>query len=387
MGNRLVAVFDKDDNNEEPPMNADACGYENQNPPAMTRKERFLAALGHQRVDRVPMFDFLFQQPMYEELIGHRPGAYNGPDAVRCALALDHDGVWLPFGGFSGFQPKFLAENVYVDEWGTTYQRNDSSWPIDAPVDYPIKSRADLARYRPPDPTLPGRDAEIRAASAMETDGLAILGGVLGPFAAAWMMMGYEGLSYALYDDPEMVGQCCQISNEYNKEAARRSVAAGCDGMWVSDDYGSSHQGFLRLEHFRRYVLPHFAELVEYVASLGVPVLLHSCGQVMMYLDDFAQTKIASIHPLQRTAKMDLRTVKEKYGKRFCLIGNIDSSRTLPYGTSDDVAREVREAIDIAAPGGGYILASDHSLHDGIPVENIRTLFQVGASYGRAYYV
>lgn len=101
------------------------------------------------------------------------------------ALALDHDGVWLPFGGFSGFQPKFLAENVYVDEWGTTYQKNESSWPINAPIDYPIKSRQDLAKYRPPDPTLPGRDSEILTAARMENDGIAILGGVLGPFIRA----------------------------------------------------------------------------------------------------------------------------------------------------------------------------------------------------------
>jgi uroporphyrinogen decarboxylase len=83
---------------------------------------------------------------------------------------------------------------------------------------------------------------------------------------------------------------------------------------------------------------------------------------------------------------MDLHDIKERYGNRFCLIGNIDSSRTLPYGTPAEVAAEVREAIDIAAPGGGYILASDHSLHDGIPLENITTLFHVGAEYGREFY-
>ena len=94
------------------------------------------------------------------------------------------------------------------------------------------------------------------------------------------------------------------------------------------------------------------------------------------------QTKIAAIHPLQRTAGMDLRWVKEHYGRRFCIIGNVDSSRTLPFGTPEQVAAEAREAIDIAAPGGGYVLASDHSLHDGIPVENIRTLFRVGREYG-----
>jgi len=69
----------------------------------MERKERFFAALQHRPVDRVPMFDFLFQQPMYEALIGRRPEGYNGRDAVECALALDHDAVWVPFGGFSGY--------------------------------------------------------------------------------------------------------------------------------------------------------------------------------------------------------------------------------------------------------------------------------------------
>ena len=129
----------------------------------MTRKERFLTAVRGGQPDRVPMFDFLFQQPLYEELIGHRPGTYNAADAVALALALEHDAVWLPFGGFNGFQPQFLDANTYIDEWGTTYRHNDSSWPIDAPIDYPIKSRQDLARYRPPDPTLPGRTSQLEA--------------------------------------------------------------------------------------------------------------------------------------------------------------------------------------------------------------------------------
>ena len=65
----------------------------------MTRKERFLTVVKAKQPDRVPKFDFLFQEPMYEALIGHRPGAYNAKDAVALALALDHDGLWLPFGG------------------------------------------------------------------------------------------------------------------------------------------------------------------------------------------------------------------------------------------------------------------------------------------------
>ena len=72
--------------------------------------------------------------------------------------------------------------------------------------------------------------------------------------------------------------------------------------------------------------------------------------------------------------------------KHVLTRGNDDPSRVLPHVTPAEVAAQVREAIDIAAPGGGYILASDHSLHDGIPVENILAMFRTGAEYGREVY-
>jgi uroporphyrinogen decarboxylase len=350
------------------------------------RKQRFMTALRLEEPDSVPLFDFLFQQPIYEHVIGRRPGGYNGRDAVACALGLDHDGVSLPLGAPSGYQAVYLAENVYLDEWGTTYQQNESAWPIDAPVAFPLKTRADLCGYRPPDPTLPGRASEIEAGAAVAAGRLALTSAVTGPFTTAWLLMGLEGISIALAEDPAFLTDVFRISNEFAKEAARLSVAAGVDCVWIADDFGDSRSGFLRTEKFRKYVFPYVAELAEYIAALGVPVLLHSCGHIWAYLDDIAQTPIVAVNPLQRTAGMDLARFKEKYGRRFCIIGNIDSSRTLPFGTPDDVAAEVREAIDIAAPGGGFILASDHSLHDGISVENILEMFRVGREYGSQVY-
>jgi uroporphyrinogen decarboxylase len=352
----------------------------------MTRKERFLAAVHRQQPDRVPLFDFLFQQPMYQALIGRCPQAYNARDAVALSLVLDLDAVWVPFGDHAGFQPRYLDANTYVDEWGTTFRKNDSAWPIDAPIAYPITSRSDLARYKAPDPTLPDRASQIETAFQVENDSLAITSGVDGPFTRAWFLMGYEQMCYTLYDDPALLTALFRMATDYGKEAARLAVRSGCHAIWIGDDLGDSHSGFVNPTHFRRYYLPYLAELAEYIDSLGVPVLLHCCGHFSEYLQDIAQTRIAAIHPLQRTAGMDLRAIKEQYGQRFCIIGNIDSSRTLPFGTPTDVAAEVREAIDIAAPGGGYVLSSDHSLHDGIPVANILEMFRVAGEYGRAAY-
>jgi len=79
---------------------------------------------------------------------------------------------------------------------------------------------------------------------------------------------------------------------------------------------------------------------------------------------------------------MDLAFVKKNYGDKLCIIGNIDSSRTLPFGTPEQVEVETLEALRIAAPGYGYVLASDHSLHDGIPVKNILRMFECARKYG-----
>jgi uroporphyrinogen decarboxylase len=352
----------------------------------MKRKERFLAALGRKQPDRVPMFDFLFQQPLYEALIGRRPDTYNARDVVECALALDHDAVWLRSVNPEGWEPEYLAPDTYVDEWGTIFRHTDASWPYDSPIDYPIRTHEDLVQYRWPDPTLPGRVDDVKNFWKTQHDDLALTAGVTGPFTKAWFLMGYERICLALYDDPSMLEEIFRLSNEYFKEIVRRLIAAGCDAIWIQEDLGDNTRGFMKLNHFREHYFPYLADLAEFVDSLGVPVLLHCDGQINGYLPDLAQTKLVSLHPLQRTAGMDLRWVKENYGHRFCLIGNIDSSRTLPYGTAADVAAEVKQAIDVAAPGGGYVLASDHSLHDGIPVENVIELFRVGREYGSTFY-
>ena len=251
----------------------------------MTPQQRFMAALRREVPDRVPTFDFLFQQPLYEHLIGRRPESYNGRDAVECAMALNHDAVWVPFGGFTGLQPKYLSADVYQDEWGTTYQKNDSSWPIDAPIDYPIKTREDLDKYIPPDPALPGRDSEILAAISANTGNLAILGGVSGPLCTAWLLMGFERICYALYEEPDLVTDVLKLSNIYFKEAARRSVEAGCVGMWISEDLGDSNSCFFAVDQFRKIFLPYIIALAVYIDCLGVPVLLHSCRRIIASLD------------------------------------------------------------------------------------------------------
>ena len=352
----------------------------------MRPKDRFLAALRRQPVDRVPLYDFLFQKPLFRELIGRTPHSYNARDAMDLTVAMGLDGVWIPYGCFSGWSPEKLTDKVYKDEWGTTFQQDDAAWPIDAPIGFPLKTHDDLRRYVPPDPMAEGRLDEITTAVAMNRElgekALAVLGGVTGPLTITWFLIGYENLCIQLYDDPAFLHDLVEIAVDFAVKAIPRMARAGVDAMIVSDDYGASAQGLLRPQQFKEIYKPGMKKIIDCIKAYHLPVFLHCCGRVYDYLDDLVEIGIEAYHPIQRTAGMDLARVKKQYGDRICLVGNIDSSRTLPFGTLEQIEAETREALRIAAPGFGYILASDHSLHDGIPVRNIQLMFEVARKYG-----
>ncbi|NQU75394.1 MAG: hypothetical protein HQ546_03635 [Planctomycetes bacterium] len=353
----------------------------------MRPKDRFLAALARKPVDRVPMFDFLFQQPLFMRLIGRTPDTYNGKDVMDLTVALGLDGTCVTFCAPTGWEAERLSENVYKDEWGTTFEKNSASWPIDAPIAYPLKSRLDLQGYTPPDPWAAGRLAEVETALEINRrlggKAVAVMGSVEGPLTRAWLLTGYENICMSLYDDPAFVAELAAMAVTFGVAAITQMAKAGIDGIIVSEDLGTSAGGMMSLGHFRAIFKPALAKLCSHGKGLGLPVMLHSCGRIYDYLDDLAELDIDAIHPLQRTAGMDLGKVKREYGGRFCIVGNIDSSRTLPMGTPEEVETEVRQAIAIAGPGGGYILASDHSLHDGIPVDNILRMFEAGRRLGQ----
>jgi uroporphyrinogen decarboxylase len=352
----------------------------------MRPKDRFLSALKRQPVDRVPLYDFLFQRPLFQELIGRTPDAYNARDAMDLTVAMGLDGVWIPYGCHSGWSAEKITERIYKDEWGTTFQKDDAAWPIDAPIAFPLKTREDLRHYAPPDPLAEGRLGEINTAVAMNGElgekAVAILGGVNGPLTVTWFLLGYENLCLSLYDDPGFLEELVELAVDFDVKAINRMARAGVDAMILADDYGASAQGLLRPQQFKAIYKPGLKKIIDGIKANTLPVFLHCCGRVYDYLDDLVEIGIEAYHPVQRTAGMDLATVKKQYGDRICLVGNIDSSRTLPFGTPEQIAAETREALRIAAPGYGYILGSDHSLHDGIPVKNIQLMFDVARKYG-----
>lgn len=347
--------------------------------PPLSPRQRLLTALRGGQPDRVPIFDWPFSPPLYAAYLGFRPASYNGRDAARLALALGLDGVPAPDSSPDGYVPAWLDDRRYRDEWGVLRQVDPAAWPLNAPIG---PAEGALADYAGPDPWAAGRERDVQDAAAIAGGEIAVIGAIDGPFSRPWMIAGMERFMLLCYDAPPVVEHLVRLCTDFAIVTGQRLAAAGADALIIADDFGYNSGPFLSLAHFRRYILPELRRELAALRPLGLPILLHSCGNVSLYLDDLATTDIAGLNPLQRTAGMDLAAIKARYGRRWSLIGNIDASRTLPFGTPAEVEQEVIATLQVGAPGGGYVLCSDHSLHSGIPVENVRAMLEAGRRYG-----
>jgi len=159
-----------------------------------------------------------------------------------------------------------------------------------------------------------------------------VLGGVNGPLTIAWFLVGYENMCLAAYDDPGFLERVAQLAVDFALPAITRMAKAGVDGMVIGEDLGSSSGGFFRPAQFRTLFKPALKQMIDCAKAHNLPLFFHCCGRIVDFLDDLVELGIDALHPLQRTAGMDLAEVKKKYGDKFCLVGNIDSSRTLPSG-------------------------------------------------------
>jgi len=151
--------------------------------------------------------------------------------------------------------------------------------------------------------------------------------------------------------------------------------------VFMADDLAHTVGCFVSPEVYRKYVFPWYRRIGEVLKQAGLPFLYHSDGNLWPILDDLAECGIASIHPVEPQA-MDIVELKQRYGHRFCIFGNIDLDYTLTRGSVEEVEAQVKKRIQELAPGGGYGLAASNSIPDYVKPENFRAMVEAAKRYG-----
>jgi uroporphyrinogen decarboxylase len=207
-------------------------------------------------------------------------------------------------------------------------------------------------------------------------------------FTDATELVGMQEFFIKMHTHPEVMKAVIQRVSDFNYVVATRFFET-CgdlfDIFFFGDDLGTQQDLFISPRMWREFLEPHFVRFLELGRQAGLKTMFHSCGAVSKLIGPFVANGLDALNPIQRRARgMDLAALKATYGDRLTFHGAIDHQQVLPFGTPDDVRREVREVIDMLAPGGGYCLAASHDLLLAeFPPENIMTLYDEAYAYGR----
>jgi len=159
---------------------------------------------------------------------------------------------------------------------------------------------------------------------------------------------------------------------EWSAEVHTRLCRMGFDFIWAGGDIAYKTAPFFSPQVFREIILPALRPAAE---AITLPWIYHSDGNLIPILDDLLSLGMNALHPFE-TGAMDMAAVKKRYGKRLCVVGNLDMD-LLIRGTPEQNAAETKRLLREFAPGGGYIFSSSNTLSYGVRAENVLAVSRV----------
>ena len=343
----------------------------------MNSRDRVLTTLDHEEPDRVPLTDHIYMPRSLEGILG-RPGVrVETPREyveVHKILGLDLIAAFP-----SSFPMARVEKGISMDDWRIKWKVVDHMpWYLDGT----LKTPEELEEFATPDPNEARWYEPAEGIVRLVGGDLAIGAIVEGPFTRSWFPMGFSAFVKMLYTHQDVIRRFIEKVTGFFIELGKGFIDRGVDLIWIPDDMGYVHGPMLSPELLRRLIIPQLKKMVATFKGRGAKVLMHNDGQLMAIMGDLVDAGIDAIHPIERAAGMSLKTMKEKYGDKITLIGNVDSKTVLQYGSFDEIRDQVSQCLGVAAPSGGYILASDHSIHEGIPSANAKFMFKIARKYG-----
>jgi uroporphyrinogen decarboxylase len=218
-----------------------------------------------------------------------------------------------------------------------------------------------------------------------ETD-FAILGAV-GTFGGSFfeighLLFGYENFLLKLITDRDLIEYFLdRLLENYLRTTKKYLEIVGkyVHIIQLNDDFGAQDSLLISPILYREIFKPRQAKLIEFIKKNSKAfVFLHSDGSIKEIIPDLIDIGVDIINPVQTSAKgMKPRKLKTEFGKYITFWGGgIDTQTTLPFGSLENIEKEVKERMEIFAPKGGYVFCPIHNIQADIPPEKILTVFE-----------
>ena len=144
-------------------------------------------------------------------------------------------------------------------------------------------------------------------------------------------------------------------------------------------DFGTQTSQFCSTDAYEDLYAPYYKQVNAWIhENTNWKTFKHSCGAVHPFVDHFIESGFDILNPVQcSAAEMEPQRLKDEFGDRIVFWGGgVDTQKTLPFGTADEVYREVRERVDIFAPGGGFVFDAIHNVQANTPIDNVVAMFR-----------
>ena len=340
--------------------------------------DRYMTALHCQEPNRVPLGDWHVDQRPKEGFMGRKLVTLQDHVDFWYTAGFDFvtasSGILEPVRAPEGMTTKGEAVHTeYGDrvsrEWAHEHEGVITNWEQFEKYKWPSVDDFDLSQWGVFDKILPpGMKAIL------------LLGKIYTP---VWMYMGAETFFNALETNEKLVAALFEKIGQIQCETFLRVVEHPCVGAVLHPDDIAHNTGLLvHPKYLRKYLFPWYRKMSDVCRDRGIGNVFHSDGDCTEGMDDLIACGFHGFHPIQPNA-MDIAEVKRRWGKKLCLIGNINLDSTLTLGTPEDVRAEVYERIRTIGPGGGYMVSSSNSVTDYVPLANMKAMIDATFEFGK----
>jgi uroporphyrinogen decarboxylase len=249
-----------------------------------------------------------------------------------------------------------------------------------------LKAPADLDRlaYVLPDPDKPRLAHYHEIARIVGDRGLVEM--TLNPPLDHFLgdLRGLTELMIDFYEDRPFFDRMFAFAQGYALRLLKAALEGGVPTIFGTWYYASLSAGWSP-KLFRAVFAPLIRQHADLTHACGGIYHIYDDGKMMRTLGDYVAAGADIVETLTPppVGDVDLAEAKRLYGGRTCLKGHIDLLYVIKEGTPETIAEAVRQAIEIAAPGGGFILGTSDSIRDGTPDENVRAYFAAAHKYGK----